>query len=127
MIISFPTDCDNAPKRRLIKDFVIAVFQNKWTEIEPILDDEIEFYLVGKDKIVNKLILEKYLLVKSEISKIKINEILSHGKFGACNGYLTTNTEKVDFAYFFEFKSAGKNKILKIHEYRIFSDESASL
>lgn len=127
MIISFPTDCDNAPKRRLIKDFVIAVFQNKWTEIESILDDEIEFYIVGKNKIVNKVILEKYLFVKSEISKIKINEILSHGKFGACNGYLINNTEKVDFAYFFEFKSAGKNKILKIHEYKIFSDKSASL
>ncbi len=33
MKLNVPTDCDNAPKRRLIKDFIIALYKNEFETI----------------------------------------------------------------------------------------------
>ncbi len=119
MKIFIPNDCDNAPKRKVIKDFILAVYKNKWSEIENLLDDKFEFDMIGEVKIKEKETLKKYLSSFIKITELKINEILSHGKFGACNGEIIVNEQQVNFAYFFEFKSAGKNIIAKIYEYKI--------
>ncbi|NUY82746.1 hypothetical protein HUK80_17720 [Flavobacterium sp. MAH-1] len=119
MKISYPDDCDNAPKRRAVKNFIISLYQNKFKEFDSLLDDKFELEKVGEDKIIGKLTLDKYSSTFSEITELSIKEILSHGKFGACQGYIRDKTQRIDFAYFFEFKSAGKNVILKVSEYKI--------
>ncbi|TJY62787.1 hypothetical protein FAZ19_19405 [Sphingobacterium alkalisoli] len=119
MKINVPKDCDNAPKRKIIRDFIIAWFKKEWSDIENIIEDEFQFRIVGKQTVENKKDLQKYLQNGVEVTTLTIDEVLSHGKFGACNGSVELNKQTIDFAYFFSFKSAGKNTVTKISEYKI--------
>jgi len=119
MKLNVPTDCDNAPKRRLIKDFIIALYKNEFETIANGIEDEFEFRIIGHKTISNKEELRKYLNKNVEALELTLDEVLSHGKFGACNGMYKAKKEEMSFAYFFEFKSAGKNTIKIISEYKI--------
>lgn len=119
MKLNVPTDCDNAPKRRLIKDFIIALYKNEFETIANGIEDEFEFRIIGHKTISNKEELRKYLVKNVEALELTLDEVLSHGKFGACNGTYKTKKEEIFFAYFFEFKSAGKYTIKIISEYKI--------
>jgi len=119
MKISIPKDCDNAPKKRIIKDFVVSIFQHHWQEAEQIIEPDFKFIRVGKDIIEEKEALKKHFSEVPEIKELMIEEILTHGKFGACNGAIKLKNQIIHFAYFIEFKSAGKNTITKITEYQI--------
>lgn len=121
MEIIYPKDCDNAPKRKLIRDFIIAWFNREWKEVEKKLDSEFECSIIGNMLIKDKKSLKDYLINHTTPSQLNLFEILSHGKFGACNGEITAKNKLIHFAYFFEFKSAGKNSIKKITEYKIKS------
>ena len=119
MKITIPHDCDNAPKRRIVKDFVISAYQQQWQEVEEILDNNFNLISFGKNSIETFEELKNHFSQISKFEELVINEILSHGKFAACNGSIKLKSKTVHFAYFIEFKSAGKNTISKIKEYRI--------
>lgn len=71
MKITIPKDCDNAPKKRIIKDFLVSIFQHHWQEVEQILEPNFKFICVGKDTIEEKEALKKHF---SEVPKMeKIN------------------------------------------------------
>lgn len=117
--MNIPKDCDNAPKRRIIRDFIVARFQKEFKNVENKLNDAFEFRIIGRKTIESKKALENYLNNFANVTELTIDEMLSHGKFGACNGIFKTQNEEIHFAYSFEFKSAGKNVIKIITEYKI--------
>lgn len=119
MKITIPLDCDNAPKRRIIKDFIVSVYQKKWHEVGEILDENFSLISFGENSIEVFDVLKEHFSSISKIEELAIHEILSHGKLGACNGKIKLKNQIINFAYFIEFKSAGKNTITKITEYKI--------
>ncbi|MEG0851387.1 MAG: hypothetical protein RSF34_11150 [Flavobacterium sp.] len=121
-IINTPQDCDNAPKRRVIRDFVIAFYKKDWQTINEKLEDKFTFKIIGDRTIDTGDELIKYLDSDFNVIELTIHDILSHGKYGACNGIIKCKKEEINFAYFFEFQSAGKNSIKAISEY-IIKDE----
>ena len=119
MKIRIPKDCDNAPKRRIIKDFILLIFQNEWQNVEQMLESNFKLTIIGKNTIEDIESLKKHFSRIPKIEELIIDEILSHGKLGACNGQIKLKKQIIYFAYFFEFKSAGKNTIFEITEYQI--------
>jgi hypothetical protein len=119
IILNIPEDCcDNAPKKRIIRDFIIAFYKKEWDIVNGGLEKEFEFRIIGNRIILDKEGLRRYL-EESVVLELTIEEVLTHGKFGASNGFIKSNNEKIAFAYFFEFRSAGKNSIKTISEYKI--------
>lgn len=121
IILNVPQDCDNAPKRRVIRDFVIAFYKNEWQTINEKLEDKFTFKIIGNRTIENTDNLRKHLDSEINVIELTIDEVLSHGKYGACNGIVRSKKKELSFAYFFEFQSAGKNTIKTISEYIITS------
>ena len=119
MKISIPTDCDNAPKRRLIRDFILGFYQGNWKVIEGLFEEKFEWTIVGKSQLTDLHALKKHGADGKAITELTVHEILSHGKFGACHGHIHMEQQLMHFAFFFEFKSAGKSTISKITEYSI--------
>jgi hypothetical protein len=117
--LNIPEDCDNAPKRRVVRDFIIACYKKDWDIVDDALEDMFEFRITGLRVIESKEELRKYLDENVSFNELTIDEVLTHGKFGACNGTLKSKKEEICFAYFFEFKSAGKNSIKTISEYKV--------
>ncbi len=119
IILNIPLDCDNAPKRRIIIDFIIACYQYDWQTIHEKLEDKFAFKIIGNRAIETNEELRQYLDRDINVIELTIDNVLIHGKYGACNGILKSENEEISFAYFFEFQSAGKNTIKSISEYKI--------
>ncbi len=121
IVLNIPKDCDNSPKRRIIRDFVVAFYKNDWQKINEMLEDKFTFKIIGNRNIETDDEFVKYLHSFINVVELNIDEILSHGKYGACNGTIKYKAKEVNYAYFFEFQSAGKNTIKIISEYKVIN------
>ncbi len=119
MKITAPNDCDNSPKRRIVKDLLINLYNGDYDELLKNIDESFVYQRIGKPAINDKENLKKLLKKQSKPTSLTIDQILSHGKFGACNGYLEVSKGVIHFAYFLEFKSAGSNLIKTITLYHV--------
>ena len=122
MDIILPNDCENAPKRRIIKNFIVSLYQKHWCELAVMLDEKFLLIPVGHSTITELEELKKFYSLIENIETLNIVDILSHGKFGACQGKLHfKNNSNMYFAYFFEFKSAATSTITQLTAYLITS------
>lgn len=107
-------NCNNAPKREIIRDFVISyVERNKYgfvmtcnedMNLRMIPDRELQ----GVEEIHDHLLKEKL-----NISMLDLKSIITHGKEGAAYGSaLTAEGEKIELAWFIDFDSHKKNALI---------------
>lgn len=118
MEIHAPKDCDNAPKRRTIRDFIISYSGKDAHRLLTFLAGEFIFLQAGDREITDKEDLTAHVRSMAAVKKLYFEQIITHGKFGAANGRLITS-RNTGFAYFFEFKSAGSPLIRKITAYLV--------
>ena len=59
MKLNIPKDCDNAPKRRVIRDFIVALLQKEFKSVDNSIEDKFEFRIIGNKIIESKKELEK--------------------------------------------------------------------
>lgn len=120
--LSIPPDCGNAPKKRILKDFNIAlVTMNRSFLLENLADNMIwnivgDEALVGKDNFIDKL--EK--LHKEKITELFIYDIITHGYVASAHGKVNGVNFSYDFCHVYKFTSASKTaKIREITSYII--------
>lgn len=84
-------DCDNAPKKRLIRDFLIAAVAGNQTTLTDLLTHHFRFILPG-DRMVDSLgtFIDLTHREKIAVSVLEIHSIITHGKEGAAHGTITT-------------------------------------
>jgi len=111
-----PQDCDNAPKRRIIRDLNIAFAKGDVKALADQFHQDIEWEMVGDKTISGFEAVVNYLekIKSSKADALELKQILSHGKYAAASGILSFKTEKIAFHDFYEFSSAGSSKIKKI-------------
>lgn len=121
-IINVKTDCGNAPKREFLKNFRIAMAEaNKDFLLKSVTDDIIWNVIgskitEGKDSYSNEL----NNVISNSTRVLTIHQILSHGKEGAINGTIETETgEIIEFSEFYVFQGAKGAKIKSIITYLI--------
>lgn len=116
MKIIAPQDCDNAPKRRIIRDLNIAFAKGDVKALADQFHKDIEWEMVGDKTISGFEAVVDYLkkIKSSNADALELKQILSHGKYAAASGILSFKAEKIAFHDFYEFSSAGSSKIKKI-------------
>ncbi len=119
MRITAPHDCDNSPKRRILKDLLIGLYGGDYDDFLKNIHESFVYQRIDTPSISNKEDLLNYLKKQSKVKNLTITQILSHGKFGACNGHMEDFKGITHFAYFFEFTSAGSKLIKTITLYQI--------
>ncbi|WP_099222643.1 nuclear transport factor 2 family protein [Listeria costaricensis] len=109
-IVVAPRDCENAPKKGIMRDYLIAsgaVDRKRLTEL--LTADFIwrvpgEFEMAGRERFIEEL--ERN---KETVSSLVIDSIVSHGKEGVAHGTMTTTQGMhVYFADFFRFENHKK-------------------
>lgn len=102
--------CDNAPKRKVIRDFIIARTAVSQKLIDETVNPEcvLEKAANGKYHVSE---FEKLLSIEGKrISTLMVNKIISHGKEGAAETVITlTNSDKIHTADFFTFENHKKD------------------
>ncbi|WP_338448136.1 hypothetical protein R4Z09_18050 [Niallia oryzisoli] len=118
-------DCGNAPKKIILKDFVIASVKKEISFIAETISDNIQWNIIGYNKFQGKeSVIEMLQQMSSRrMLEVEIKTIITHGNTGAVDGKATyENNEKYAFCHIFLFTSAGKNgKINEITSYVIKS------
>lgn len=115
-------NCDNAPKRKIMLDFLIgSILVDKVQLLEAVTADFIwevpsAFELHGFEAFYDELNTHKV-----DIDSLEVTHNISHGKLGAIHGtQIAQNGDTIYFADFFEFESHSKNaKVKKIISYVI--------
>ncbi|OJG72269.1 hypothetical protein RV12_GL000975 [Enterococcus quebecensis] len=89
-------NCDNAPKRRLIRDYLIALASGNQQFINSILADSFRLIIPGRNTLNGKeMFIRTILKEQKEIRTLHIQSILTHGKEGSTHGIITTKTGNI--------------------------------
>lgn len=117
-----PEDCGNAPKKRVLKELIIACAKKDFSVVTEYTAENIEWNVVndavvtGRDKVIQAL--ENKLTKK--IIQIEILNIITHGHTAAANGTVELEDHSVySFCNVYRFVSPGKNKLKQITTYVI--------
>ena len=122
MKLHISPDCGNSPKKKLIRDLTVFFASYAIPEAMEHLDDDIKWTLVGDEPIEGKANFEAELLSMSDNKAVElyIFQIITHGKEAAVHGEMKLKDgESFGFADFYEFKSAGSDKVKSIMSYVI--------
>lgn len=107
--------CDNAPKRRIIRDFIIGRAAGKEEILQGVLTEDVTWREINKDEIYGFLnFSQKVSEADYHISSVEIAMNLTHGKEGASHTTMTLNDgRRIYIADFFEFASNKKDAKIK--------------
>jgi len=121
MIVS-PEDCGNAPKKRILKDFIIACAKKDIDFITEFTSKNIEWNIVS-DKVVQGRENFVHLLenkLTNRIIEIELLNNITHGHTAAVNGTVKFEDNSIiSFCNVYRFVSPGKNTIKEITSYVI--------
>ncbi|WP_232696469.1 nuclear transport factor 2 family protein [Brevibacillus daliensis] len=123
LLISCPKDCDNAPKKNLLKELNIAFAKKNIAFIIEHLADDVFWNIVGYKLIQGKDNIAENLrqMKNSNVLELQINNIITHGKSGAANGiFIFEQKKSYAFSNVYVFSGSAKNaKIKEITSYVI--------
>ncbi|SHO60821.1 hypothetical protein [Algoriphagus zhangzhouensis] len=120
MKTNIPSDCGNSPKNKLIADLTIAFVGYELNKVEPFLDEDIQWTLVGDITIDGKKEFLESLsqMISNPASELEIFQIVTHGKSAAVNGKMKMKDgSQYGFADFYIFSSASFKKVKSITSY----------
>lgn len=121
--------CDNAPKRRVIRDFLLAAWMQDARLAANYLSPQATFTEANQHQPITELanILSAYH-APDKISSLVLHQILSHGKEGAVHATIRRHSgQEMHLAEFYQFEGHRKDaKLLKITRYLHASKTSES-
>lgn len=117
--VNAPSDCGNAPKKKILLDFNIAFANADVDAIVRYLSDDIVWEIVG-DKTIKgisdvKASLDEMAAYRAE--ELSLFQIITHGKEASAHGFFRFKDQNVAFADFYTFTSAGSSKIKHLTSY----------
>ena len=118
MDIVIEPDCENAPKKALIRDWLVALASGDQDEVTGLLESDIRWEHVG-NKIWTGIGEVREDLPSEPADSLHVNRLLSHGKEVAAEGRIVlSDGSESRFAHLLRFSGHGKNaKIAAITTY----------
>lgn len=119
-----PKGCDNAPRKLIVIDFMVAILKKQNDIIKEFADEAIIWYqLKDNKKIEGK---SSFITILQEENKeivdcLEIYQVITHGKFASINGVISlANGTKIDFCDVYMFSNTAKSgKVKEIISYRL--------
>ncbi|MEJ1239748.1 hypothetical protein WBG78_16545 [Chryseolinea sp. T2] len=119
--ISIPADCGNSPRKRFIKDIIVAIAEGDDAQLLKLITNEPEWDLVGKSTKTPMPFVKT--LEKSALWNAKsttINTIITHGTDASVDGMLITlKGSLLAFCHVISFGGAGGFKIKSVRSFLI--------
>ena len=124
--ITVRPDCNNAPKKALLRDFISAFANADIDGILSPMSDDVVWNLVGDSVIEGKENVRALLEAMQGIgtSDLVIESIITHGREAVVNGVIRSNSGQAHaFCDVVQFTSAASMKIKTMTSYSIAIDE----
>lgn len=118
-----PADCENAPKKKFLKDLIIAFATKDFLFVSQYTSEDIYWNIINDILIQGHEEVVKALEISSRISEIEILNIITHGKAASVNGTVKFEDNNISsFCNVYTFVSAGKNTVKEIISYVVRMD-----
>ena len=103
--------CDNVPKRRVVRDYLITSWMQDQAQLMEYLSEEVMIETTNSENDYGREALISLRSVSPEqISSLEIKQILSHGKYASAHGKVTKHDgSTIRFAEFQIFESHKKD------------------
>lgn len=122
-----PISCENAPKKRVIRDYLIASAAGDQDRLETLVADSLTWIVPGKTPLEGRTPFIKTVLTQQQdLSSLDIQSILTHGREASAHGILTdTKGNKTYFSDIYLFANSKKEaKISQITSF-VLTDAQA--
>lgn len=120
--LSIPKGCDNAPRKRILKDFNVASVTGDTDFLLENLADQITLNIIGQEVVEGKEAFLQHLakLQRDKIKELEIIDIITHGYVASVHGTVIGTKHSYDFCHVYRFTGATKTaKIKEITSYVI--------
>ncbi len=114
--VQYPNDCGNAPKKKVILALNIAFAKGDVEGVRAFLAPDAIWEMVG-DKVLHgheEIVNSLREMAGYQARKLELLQIITHGKDASARGVLEFANNRVRFADFYEFTSAGSSKLKRI-------------
>ena len=112
--IHIEPDCGNAPRKKTLRDLVVAVADRDATTIRGILANDIAWALVGERQLHGPDAVEEWIAAGPTVAEITFGSLLTHGAGASVNGVLSLDDgTTVEFCHVLQFTGAAKTAKLK--------------
>lgn len=119
MEIKLPTDCGNAPRIGIVRDFAVHWAKSDEAAISEWLTDEAKWTLIGGGTHSGPEAAGK-VSPPFNPECVEIISIITHGRLASCDGYLEAGGKRIDFSHALRFASTVKTaKIAELRSYCI--------
>ena len=121
--ISIPADCGNSPRKRFIKDVLVAIAEGDSAQLLKLVPNEPSWDFVRKSTRPKRPLSFAMTLEKSALWKAKtleVNTIITHGPDASVDGTVTTSKGSlIAFCHIISFTGAGGFKIKSVRSFII--------
>ncbi|MGO1480005.1 MAG: hypothetical protein ACTHWF_02665 [Brachybacterium sp.] len=114
MEIKIPEDCGNSPRMTIVADIAAAWANGEEATVREWLRGDAVWTLVGSDSPAA----DGYVPTPVDADSGEILTVLNHGRLAACDGYVVSGGERIDFCHMIRF--AGTTKTAKVREIRTY-------
>lgn len=122
-------DCGNAPNKQLLKDFNTAFAKGDGDTVLAHLADDVSWTVVGDTKLAGRDAVSREVAqhAGNRAKRLRIDDIITHGKSAAAHGALTfADGKTVGFCDVYRLSAGRSPKIREIVSYRIAVDAEAT-
>lgn len=106
--------CDNAPKKRVIRDYLILLWMKDDTQLLEVINENVTVHQISHETIEGIDNLVQTISTEEAIISLELSQLLTHGKEGAAHGVVTFQSGiQKHFAEFYVFESHKKDARIK--------------
>jgi|SRR5690625_662339 len=120
-VIHAPDDCKNAPRKLVIRDFVVALYQRDTETLSAMLREDIRWEIVGSETFDDLEQVLGWVQQQAAVDELHITTVITHGTDCAADGWIIgADGSTTRFCHILVFAGHAKSaKIKTLRTYRI--------
>lgn len=118
-VIDIPEHCGNAPRKVVLRDFLISVYERDTASALARLHQDIDWRLIGQRQLTGHRDIATWLETQPIAQALQLHTVITHGTECGADGVVTyTDGSQVAFSHVLSF--AGHAKSAKINAIRSY-------
>lgn len=113
-VIDIPEHCGNAPRKAVVRDFLIALYQRDEPAVLDRLRDDVQWDVIGSTQLHGHQAVESWLKTQPDVSALHLLTIITYGTDCAADGRVVGDDgTQTAFSHVFSFAGHTKTAQLK--------------
>lgn len=120
-VVDIPEHCGNAPRKIVIRDFLVALYSGEIDDVIEALKDDVRWNIVGSQVLSGTADVREWLKTNRSPVELKLNTVITHGTDCGADGVATyADDTRAYFNHIILFSGHGKTaKIKELRSYII--------